>query len=425
MITGIAFVVLTLFAAFAMTSPWWRNQVSAAASRRRANIAAYRGRLVEIEQELAGGSLDAATAADLRSELEARLLAEASAADVPAQSFAARWPLVLVVIALPLFAGLWYWQGGSWRVQEQLDHAPANPQQGQAMAIETMVERLSQRLQAQPEDGEGWAMLGRSYMVLQRYAESAQAYAKANALIQPPQADLLIAEGAALGLAHGGDLAGRPRELFQAALKLAPDHARGLWFAGQAALQVDDVAEAQTYLEKLLHQDLPEDLRAEVVARMQELNVRSGRSDRIAGTAAAGSVAAIAAPETLQPAKPDAGGAGGPVLSVTIELSPSVRPQLSKYPTLFVFAKAAQGPPMPLAVQKLNPTQWPVKISLDDSMAMSPALRLSSFEKWIVTARLSASGTPQAQSGDWQGQVTVSREQAAQPIQIVISEQVP
>jgi len=92
---------------------------------------------------------------------------------------------------------------------------------------------------------------------------------------------------------------------------------------------------------------------------------------------------------------------------------------------LYVFAKAAAGPPMPLAVQKLHPSSWPVEITLDDSMAMAPALRLSQFDRWIVTARLGGEGTPTAQSGDLQGHAEVARAQIQPTVDILISEQVP
>ena len=91
---------------------------------------------------------------------------------------------------------------------------------------------------------------------------------------------------------------------------------------------------------------------------------------------------------------------------------------------LYVFAKAPSGPPMPLAVKKLHPEHWPVELTLDDNSAMSPALTMSQFDRWIVTARLGAEGSPMAQSGDLQGQVMVSRGASPQNVELVINEQV-
>jgi cytochrome c-type biogenesis protein CcmH len=267
-----------------------------------------------------------------------------------------------------------------------------------------MVQRLAQRLQAEPNDAEGWAMLGRSHFVLKRYAESAQAYARANALMQPPDPDLLVSEGGALGLAADGNLSGRPRELFDTALKRSPDHLRALWFAGQAAVQAGDYALAQSHWERLLKQELPDDLRAEVEAHVQELSAQTGRKATIASGAPSEKA--------------------GPSLRVKVLLDPAMAAKRKSGQVLYVFAKAAQGPPMPLAVQKLQPDTWPVELTLDDSMAMAPAMRLSQFDRWIVTARLGAEGSPLPQPGDLQGQVVVSRGASPQNVEVVISEQV-
>ncbi len=407
MILGIVVVVLTLAAAAALTLPWWRAALGGRMSRRSANVANYRLRLAEIEQDVSAGTLDAAGADALRLELQQRLLQDADAADVSLEK--RRSPAALAVIAalfLPIFAGVWYYAGGTWRMQEQVEHAqssPSPPQEIQAAQIEAMVQRLAQRLQTEPNDAEGWAMLGRSYFVLKRYPESAQAYAKANALTQPPDADLLVSEGGALGLAADGDLSGRPRALFDAALKLSPDHLRALWFAGQAAAQAGEYSLAQTHWERLLKQELPEDLRAEVEAHVRELSAQTGR----------------------KPAVADAGPArdtAGPSLRVKVALDPALAARRKEGQVLYVFAKAAQGPPMPLAVQKLHPERWPVELTLDDSMAMAPAMRLSQFDRWIVTARLGAEGSPMAQPGDLQGQVVVSRGASPQNVDVLISE---
>lgn len=417
MILGVALVLVTLFAAIGLTRPWWGGaSLTQGISRQSANIAAYRQRLLEIDQDLAAGALEPTAAASLKLELQQRLLEDAVPVDPPAERTALRWPALAIAAALPIFAGVWYYAAGSWRIQEQFQQQGGSaPHDAEAPAIEQMVEQLLERLKAQPDDADGWAMLARSYFVLERYPQSAEAYARANALIQPPVADLLVAEGAAVGLAADGDLAARPRQLFEAALNIDPNHTRALWFLGQAAAQAETWAEAQAYWERLLKQELPEDLRADLVARVKDLSQRTGRAPAIAPQAAV-------APKTkTQPAPP---AAAGPSLRVRIELAPAMASKQKPEQVLYVFVKAAEGPPMPLAAQKLHPDRWPMEVTLDDSKAMSPALRMSQFERWTVTARLGNEGAPTAQPGDLQGRISATRAESQQSVTIVINEQV-
>jgi cytochrome c-type biogenesis protein CcmH len=405
MILGILVVILTLAAAAALTRPWWSAALARRMTQTGANVAAYRLRLAEIEQEVRAGSIDRASADAMKAELQHRLLQDAEEGEtVPKAATTSSWKVAAVVgVFLPLFSGIWYFQAGSWRLADQLARAPAtSSEQIQAAQIEGMVQRLAQRLQQQPDDADGWAMLGRSYFVLKRYPESAQAYGRANALMQPPDPDLLVSEGGALALAADSDLGGRPRELFDQALALSPDHPRALWFAGQAALQAGDPASAQTHWERLLKQELPEELRAEVAAHVHELSARTGRP-----------AVAAAAPAT------------GPSLRVKVALDPAIAAKRKPGQVLYVFAKAERGPPMPLAVQKVQPERWPVELTLDESMSMSPALKLSQFDRWVVTARLGGEGSPTAQSGDLQGRTLVTRGASPQNVEVVISEQVP
>ena len=392
MILGALIVLITLAAAIALTRPWWSRAFRAGITRERANVVAYRTRVAEIDQEIAAGNLDTEASQSLKLELQQRLLQDAEQQpDAIAHRSSPRAAIVIAIL-LPLFAGVWYYVSGSWRAQEALAQGAApDPQAAQ---IEAMVQRLAQRLQQNPDDAEGWAMLGRSYFVLKRYPESAQAYDRANQLKQSSDPDLLVAEGAAIALAADGDLSGKPRELFDIALKLNPDHMRALWFAGQAAAQGGDATVAKEHWQRLLKQELPEDLRATVEQQLQQLGVESA-----------------AAP--------------GPTLHVKVDLAPALAAKRKPDQVLYVFAKAAQGPPMPLAVQKLKPTSWPIEITLDDSMAMAPALKLSQFDRWVITARLGAEGSPMAQSGDLQGQVVVSRGTSPQNVDVVINEQVP
>ena len=157
-----------------------------------------------------------------------------------------------------------------------------------------------------------------------------------------------------------------------------------------AAAQSGDAATAKARWVELSKQDLPPDLRAVLDERLGELG-------------AAPQALADAAPASTEASSP------GPVLVVSVDVAPGLKERVPADATLFVFAKAQEGPPMPLAVFRGRAGELPREIRLDDSMAMSPAAKLSQFDRWIVTARISRAGQAKAVSGDLQGSLTAAR----------------
>lgn len=406
--------ILALIAAFWLTRPFWQAQLPAAQRRRAANIAAYRTRLTELETEQAAGLLSADEAGQLKRELDQRLLGEAEAHEAgSAESPRKLAPALLLAVLFVVGGAVWYVQAGSWRTAEQIAQGPAAVDNGQPPDIAAMVAKLEARLQAEPGSLEGWTMLGRSYFVMERYAEAASAYAKANELSGNNNPALLTGEGEALAMARDRDLLGRPQQLFEAALKLAPDDGKTLWYAGLANAQAKDYAQAQVRFEQLLRQELPEDIRAAVVQRLDELRQLQGGAPTMA-----------AAPSATAPSSSQGAAASDLSLRITVELDPALAAQVPPGAVLFVFAKAASGPPMPLAVQRLPGARLPLTVTLDDSMGMTPAMKLSQFDRWTITARLSQSGGAQAQPGDLQGSLQLGREAAGQPQILVIRERV-
>lgn len=414
----LAMAALLLLASLWITHPYWRTGNTAVLRRKAANVAVYRSRLAEIEADIESGLVEPEAAAQLKQELAARLLLDADApADAPAAAVAGRRWLVAVslTLLLALFAGLAYWLQGSWRTQELVATAASDPGAAKQMAVGDMVAKLAAKLEKQPDDIEGWAMLGRSYFVLERYGDAAQAYGQANQRLPQPEPDLLVAEGEALALARDRDLQGRPQQLFQQALALDADNGKALWYAGLAAAQGQDYRAARDHWQRLSKQDLPQELRAALEDRLQQLAQMLGEP-----------VAAAASPPVAAPAPaPVAASAGGPRLRLKVALSPELAQKAPPGSMLFVFAKADGGPPMPLAVQRLPGAKLPLEVTLDDSMGMMPQLKLSQFDRWVVTARITAGGSVKAESGDWEGSRPVSRVESAQPIALTIDRVVP
>jgi cytochrome c-type biogenesis protein CcmH len=410
---------LLLAAAVVATRPWWRGATSATLKRRGANVAAYHTRVAELEGERQAGLVPEGEVAALRAELDARLVSEAQTEDQAVHGGGRRWrAAVLSTLLLGVFSGGWYYFAGSWRAQQQLAATQAEGEQ-----VGDMVKTLAEHMQQAPDNPEGWALLGRSYFVMQHYEDAAKAYGEANARSPQPNADWLAGQGESLGFARDRDLQGVPAQLFERALGVDPDSGKALWYSGMAAAQAGDIAKARARWGKLLtEQDLPPAMREALQTHIKELDAAA------AGPAMPGALAQTGPGPAQMGAQTDAqdGAAApsGPAMELRISLATGLAGKIPPGAVLFVFAKAEQGPPMPLAVQRLPGKLPPLTVKLDDSMAMAPGLRLSQFDRYVVTARL-ATGGAQAQSGDLEGVLHVRKDQLGQPLELLIDRVVP
>lgn len=403
MMAYVLMVVLALLAMALLMRPWWSRAEGRALQRRAANVVAYRTRLAEIDNEATSGLLEPEMAQALKDELGARLLVDAEQAGPATDTAVAKNnPWLLLVLLLPALAALGYFYAGTWRTQQTMDEIAAHPESAQRLTIEAMVQKLERRLAHSPDDAEGWAMLGRSYFAMARYASSADAYHKANALNGGSNAEMLVGEGESLAMANNRQLQNGPDALFEQALKLDPHQGRALWYGGLAAAQDKKFKLAMERWLRLRTQELPPELSEALEARLQELSQLSGLP--------------------VPPAKPMVNADAGLQLKINVTLAPALKDKLPWGATLLVFAKAEEGPPMPLAVQKLTHFKLPLDVVLDDSMAMMPQLRLSQFSRWKLTARISRNGDVKAQAGDLQGQIRVEQTDASKPVHLVISE---
>ena len=387
--------------------PLLRRKQVAPPSRAAANVAIYRDQLRELDADLAAGTLARADYERARAELEARALRDAGQPDAPAAEPAPQAPLSgrgfawTLAGAVPLAAVALYVLVGTPGAIDREDQLHASRAQ-----VEAMVERLAARLRENPDDVNGWKLLGRSYGVMGRYAEAADAYATA-AVRAPRDAQVLADLADVLAMARGQSLQGEPEQLALRALEIEPGNLKALALAGSAAFERKDFAAAAKLWERMLAHVEPnsED------ARSIQQNVAEARS--LAGEPAK--------PEPKKPESKKAQATTG--LRGTVSLSPKLKDKASPDDTVFVFARAAEGPPMPLAVARVRVRDLPYRFSLDDSMAMSPALKLSAFPKVVVTARVSKSGAAAAQPGDLQGaSAPVANDAAA--VSVVIDAQV-
>jgi cytochrome c-type biogenesis protein CcmH len=325
--------------------------------RAEANVSIYREQLRELGADLAAGKLAQADYQRARSELEARLLEDLVDESMP-RGGRSRALTFTVALAVPLCAAALYFAVGS---PGAID--------AQGVQLDTLVQRLAAHLRENPDDVAGWKLLARSYSSLERYPESADAYAKA-AVRAPRDAQLLAELAEALAMARGRRLEGEPEQLVARALELEPANIKALALSGTAAFVRGDYAAAAAQWEKILPL-VPADSED---ARSIQANIDEAK-----------------------------GLAGRRPLRGKVSLSAKVKAQAAPDDTVFVFARAAEGPPLPLAVLRKRVRDLPLEFSLDDSMAMAPGMRLSGFPRVVVTARISRSGNATPQPGDLQG----------------------
>ena len=338
-------------------------------SRPEANLSIYRDQLRELDADLAAGTLAQADYERARREIEARLLEDVALAPEPAPARCGRALVAAIAVAIPATAlGVYLLVGSPGALSLQSEH------QMNAQQLEAMVERLAARLRENPDDVEGWKLLGRSYGALGRFPEAVDAYVKA-ATRAPRDAQILADLADVLAMSRGQRLQGEPEKLVLRALELDPQNLKALALAGTAAFERKDFAAAVRYWQRML----PLVAAASEDARSIQASIAEAQSFLKPGAA---SVAA---------------------LKGSVRLAPELKAKASPDDTVFIFARAAQGPPMPLAVKRAKVRELPLEFALDDSMAMAPGMQLSGFPRVIVGARVSKSGSATPQPGDLQG----------------------
>jgi cytochrome c-type biogenesis protein CcmH len=352
----------------------------------RTNLRVLRDAMTELDAELASGALSPEQHAQARLELERRVLEETQAGDTagagPSGGRRARVSALLLAVAVPAAAVLLYAQLGERRGLDPVLAQPAS--QATPQDVETLVQRLAERMKAEPSDPQGWMLLGRAYSGMQRFEEARDAYREAMQRM-PPDASLLADYADVLAMTQGRTLAGEPEKLVLQALALEPDHLKALALAGSAAFERGDPKQALEHW-----------TRAKRVAP-PDSPFATGLDPGIAEARAAAGLP----PEPAQAAAGDAAGGG---LAVSVRVAPDLAARLQPGDTLFVFARAAEGPRMPVAIARLPARPDPVQVRLDDSSAMTPDLRLSTQARVVVGARISRSGNATPQAGDFEGE---------------------
>jgi cytochrome c-type biogenesis protein CcmH len=275
--------------------------------------------------------------------------------------------------------------------------------------LDQLLARLATRLEQEPDNAEGWSVLARSYSARGKPQEAVKAYERATTLL-PTDAQLLADYADTLGVVQGRSLAGKPMQLIERALAIDPTQWKALALAGTAAFNAKDYKQAVGYWERAKASVPP----TSPFAQSIEGSIAEARELGKLGPAP---VVAAAAPKTppiaADAAKPRATGTppaaaaapaaaagSGATVAGTVTLAPALAKSAQPDDTVFIFARAAQGPRIPLALIRKQVRDLPLTFTLDDSQAMSPEMKLSNFAEVVVGARISRTGNATPQSGD-------------------------
>lgn len=263
-------------------------------------------------------------------------------------------------------------------------------------SVEEMVAGLDQRLRENPDDVAGWKMLGRSYFQLRRYEQAVEAFEQAVELESGSNGQTLVDLGEAVWMQNQQSLTGRAGELFENAIATSPNNPKALFYSGLAAIERGERFVAADRWEKLLALSPPEGIQDILRQRVAELRGEEVPVDT--------------APE-------------GPIVSAAIEMGAAAAGAVDPNATVFIIARDPAQPRPPIVAVRRRVVELPTVVALSDSDAMIPGRLLSGFSELEIVARVSMSGQPVAQSGDWYGEKIVRPSESGE-ISIIIDREV-
>jgi len=382
------------------------------------NTQIARERLHELKQNLTSGEMTEADFDSARLEVEKNLAIDLSTVQQSEQEIEnSSKPLGLVFIALvPVLAAILYMQLGNpdainaqpaahTQVKNSADSKPK-------MTMQEAAAKLAERLKEKPDDPRGWFMLARTYMAIQRYEEAVTAFEKTIEMVDE-DADLLVRYADALAMTNKGSLVGRPRQVIEKALSLDPRHQQGLWLAGVAAIEAKKFKTALKYfltlkpmmasnpdvlsqLQEMINRTEQELTQADIKSVQASLPESSVKTERVKQVSAA-------------------------EIKVNVSLDQALKQKVSPQDVVFIYAKAMSGPPMPLAAVRKTVSELPLTITLNDAMAMMPAMKLSSFAQVKIGAKISKSGMATSSTGDLFGELQNINVKSAGNVSVVIN----
>lgn len=398
--------LMTLLAILIIGIPIMRGTGRSRDGAAEANIAIYRRRIRELEDERAAGSISPQNIAEARAEIDRQLLddvgEEAGGEGAAGRSSRrSRLPGALLASLLvpAVVVGFYAWNG----IPRLPDGAPPSILQADAKTqlefVKKQLTMLEARLRQHPDDGQGWFVLGRAYALLGRHQDAANAFKKAQDVLGV-SAPVLAERAQALARAAHGRFDGEPGQLLASALRLDPGNTLALWLSGIAAQQKGDQALATERWRAALA-TVPADSAA-ATAIHNALDQAGGPTKETAPSAAVGRAR----------------------IEVSVQLDPKFAREFAADTPVFVFARAVNGPRMPLAVVRTTVGRLPQTLTLDDSKAMAGGAKLSAFHEVRIVARVSPDGQAMPEAGNVQGSSGPIRTDADQPVTLVMNSRI-
>ncbi len=408
MIFGALIVLLIIFALATLIIPvLLKPSEKDSLGREQQNIVIAKEKKALLERQLKDGQMtqpeyDAAFA-DLEASLALDLERQQA---INNNSESGKWVIIVFAILVPALSITMYLELGEFRVidnpalalpRTQSTQSAQATSSGKTPTMSEMIQKVKDHLRENPEDSRGWFMLGRSLMTVQQFPEAVAALQRSYDL-NKEEPSVMLALADALAMTNGGTMQGEPEKLVLQALEISPNEMTGLWLAGLAAEQGGRLRESFDYFVRLLPmlEGDPQST-SELKMMLESLKQRQPDLPELPFKKALPTIDSASIPE---PASQSSSAKSVASISVMITLDESVASQAKPNDLVYVYAKAASGPPMPLAAKKLTVSDLPVKITLSDKDAVMPQMKLSNFEQIKIGARVSKSGDPVAKPGD-------------------------
>ena len=391
------------------------------------NVALYRERLAELDRQRDRGEVEAERYTALREDLERGLLVDVAQQEPPraAAGPPPYWLAMTIAVTVPVCGLAFYlWLGSPHGLDPR-------PQPGETAAgsdpaaaeVEAMVASLAARLAADPADADGWVLLARSQVVLERFDAALVSFGRAHALIGDEPSLLADWAEAEAGGAGNRFPASALRHL-ERALVLDPDHEKALWLGGFAAAQNGRADIAVARWERLHARQAPGSREESILAEMLA-QVRGAGAATPAGRSEPSELTGSGQPAATAGAASDTVPAAAARIVVDVSLAPDLPVELGASEPVFVFARTPGGGGPPVAVTRTVVGALPAVIVLDESNAMVPSLSLAGAERVLVTARVARSGTANRTSGDIEGVSGPVAVADSEPVAVVLSQVVP
>ena len=367
----ISALLLLILVLVLLLRPLFFPAKESATSRRQMNAAIYREELDKLEADRMAGTVDSYSYEQTHAEMRQRLFQDTDEAD----DFAVLGSPKKTIIGICLFvvilsAGFYFYLGDAAQIAQKSTERPMTQE-----SVEKMVDEFAAKMDKEPDNLKGWAMLARSYRILGRNTEAANAYARAGSFIDSdPQ--LLADYADVLAANANGNFAGKPQQLINKALAQDPNNLLALWLSGTAAFNVQNYKAAVQSWEKLAKQLPGESDEARAIAA----SIAEARSK--------GGLASASAPAISNQG-----------VSGQVDIAPELKSKIKAGDVLMVIARKP-GERMPVAVLKTPVTAFPISFVLNDALAMSPNALISQIPEVSVEVRISKTGMAMPEAGD-------------------------